>query len=64
LSKVRAAAIPADIGRSAASFAEGRGAVADGLDHSGLQRLARISAALDPDRRLAPSRLLAALNDV
>ncbi|WP_408587418.1 FAD-binding oxidoreductase [Prescottella soli] len=63
LSKVRAASIAADIGRSAASFADGRGADADGLDHSGMQRLARISAALDPDRRFAPSRLLAALND-
>jgi FAD/FMN-containing dehydrogenase len=64
LSKVRAAAQSADIGRSAASFAEGRAAVAEGLDQPGLQRLARIRAALDPDRRLAPSRLLAALNDV
>jgi FAD binding domain len=62
LSKVCAAAMPADIGRSAASFADGRGAVADGLDQTGLQRLARISTALDPDRRLAPSRLLAGSN--
>jgi hypothetical protein len=58
LSKVRTAATPADIGRAAASFADGRGAVSDGLDHSGLQRLARISTALDPAQRLAPSRLL------
>ncbi|MCL2536105.1 MAG: hypothetical protein FWE39_18235, partial [Nocardiaceae bacterium] len=64
LSTVCAAAIAADIGRSAASFADGRGADADGLDHSGMQRLSRISTALDPDQRLAPSRLLAALNGV
>ena len=64
LSKVRAAAMPADIGRSAASFADGRVADAGGLDHSGLQRLARISTVLDPDQRLAPSRVLAALNGV
>ena len=42
LSHVRAAATPADIGRAAASFTDGRSAVADGLDHPGLQRLARI----------------------
>jgi hypothetical protein len=64
LSKLRAAAMPADIGCSAASFADGRGADAGELDHPALERLARISAALDPDQRLAPSRLLAALNDV
>ncbi|MDH6279822.1 FAD/FMN-containing dehydrogenase [Prescottella agglutinans] len=63
LSKVRTAAVAADIGRSAPSFADGRGADADGLDHSGMQRLARSRAALDPGRRLAPSRLLAALNE-
>ena len=62
LSKVRAAAMPADIGRSAASFADGRVADPGGLDHSALQRLARISTVLDPDQRLAPSRVLAALN--
>lgn len=64
LSKVGGAAQFADIGRSAPSFAEGRAVVANGLDQSSLQRLSRIRAALDPDRRLAPSRLLAALNDV
>jgi hypothetical protein len=64
LSKVRAAAVPADIGRSAASFADGRVADAGGLDHPALQRLSRIRTALDPDHRLAPSRVLAAINDV
>lgn len=64
LSKVRASAMPADIGRSTASFADGRVTDASGLDHSGLQRLTRISTALDPDQRLAPSRVLAALNGV
>lgn len=64
LSNVRAAAMPADIGRSAASFADGRGAVIDDLDDAGLQRLARISTALDPDQRLARSRLLAGLKGV
>ncbi|HTY32142.1 hypothetical protein [Mycobacterium sp.] len=64
LAQVRAAAAPADLGRSAASFADGRATVADGLDRSGLQRLARISTAVDPDRRLAPSRLLSAPNHV
>jgi hypothetical protein len=62
LSQVRAAAMPADIGRSAASFADGRAAVADAMDDSGLQRLARISAAVDPEQRFAPSRVLAALS--
>ncbi|OBG20591.1 FAD-binding oxidoreductase [Mycobacterium sp. 852002-51057_SCH5723018] len=64
LARARAAARPADLGRAAASFADGRGAIADGLDHSDLQRLAGISTALDPDQRLAPSRVLAGLNDV
>lgn len=64
LAQVRATAMPADIGLAAASFADGRAAVADGLDQSGLQRLIRIHSAVDPDRRLAPSRLLAGANDV
>lgn len=61
LSKVRTATTPADLGRSAASFADGRAAVADGLDRPGLRRLGRIRAALDPDQRLAPSRLVATI---
>jgi len=64
LSTVRAAAIRADTGRSAAPFADGRNADANGLAHAELQRLARISTALDPDQRIAPSRILAALNDM
>ena len=63
LSHVRAAATPADIGRAAASFTDGRSAVADGLDHPGLQRLARIRTVVDPDLRIAPSRLLADMKD-
>lgn len=62
LSQVYGTAIAADIGRSAASFADGRAMVSDALDSSALQRLGRLSAALDPDHRLAPSRVLAALN--
>ena len=60
LSQVHAAAQPADIGLAAASFAEGRAAVADGLDSSALRRLVEVRSAVDPDRRFAPSRILAA----
>ncbi|OBH20652.1 hypothetical protein A9X03_17450 [Mycobacterium sp. E1715] len=63
LAEVQATAMRADIGLAAASFADGRAAVGDGLDRSGLQRLVRIRNAVDPERRLAPSRLLAAAND-
>ncbi|WP_156670277.1 hypothetical protein [Mycobacterium sp. E3305] len=63
LAEVQATAMRADIGLAAASFADGRAAVEDGLDRSGLQRLVRIRTAVDPERRLAPSRLLAAAND-
>lgn len=62
LSAVRAAAAPADIGRSAAPFADGRAADLNGLDQAALHRLARISAAVDPGRRFAPSRILKSLN--
>lgn len=64
LARVRAAATAADIARSAAPFADGRTADTNGFDQLELQRLAGISAALDPDQRLAPSRPLAALKDV
>jgi hypothetical protein len=62
LSRLRAIAGPADIGRSAAPFADGRAADDNGLDTEDLARLARIRDALDPGRRLAPSRILAAHN--
>jgi hypothetical protein len=57
LSQVQAIARSADIGLAAASFAEGRGAVPDGLDAAALQRLAEVREAVDPDGRVSPSRL-------
>ena len=60
LSHVHAAAQSADTGLAAASFAEGRAAVSDGLDSSALRRLVEVRSAVDPDRRFAPSRILAA----
>ena len=64
LAQVRAAAQPADVGLAAASFAEGRAEVAEGLQPAALHRLAAVRAALDPHRRLAPSRILGAENGV
>lgn len=64
LSTVRAAASAADTGRSAAPFADGCSADANGLDGADLRRVARLSTTVDPARRLAPSRILAALDDV
>jgi FAD/FMN-containing dehydrogenase len=60
LAEVHAAAALADVGLAAASFAEGRAEVADGLLPAALRRLAGVRAAVDPDRRVAPSRILAA----
>ena len=60
LAQVRATAQPADVGLAAASFAEGRAEVVDGLPPDALHRLAGVRAAVDPDRRVAPSRMLAA----
>ena len=59
LQRVHTAAQPADVGLAAASFADGRAEVADGLPPAALQRLAAVRVAVDPDRRLAPSRILA-----
>jgi hypothetical protein len=59
LSQAQAAAQSADIGLAAASFAEGRAAVTDGLDSSALRRLAEVRTAVDPDRRVSASRVLA-----
>jgi FAD/FMN-containing dehydrogenase len=64
LVQVRAAAEAADVGLAAASFAEGRAEVADGLAPAALRRLAQIRVAVDPDRRVAPSRMLAATDGV
>lgn len=61
LSRVRDAAAVADTGCSAAPFADGRVADAGGLTASALRRLSDVATAVDPDRRLAPSRILASL---
>ena len=59
LVELEAIAKPADAGFAAANFAEGRAAVADGLSDSDLRRVAEARAAVDPDSRIAPSRVLA-----
>jgi FAD/FMN-containing dehydrogenase len=64
LAQVRAAAQPADSGLAAASFAEGRAQVHDALPPDVLHRLAGVRAAVDPYRRLAPSRVLGAESGV
>jgi hypothetical protein len=64
LAQVRAAAQPADVGLAAASFAEGRAEVVDGLPPDALHRLAEVYAEVDPDRRVAPSRVLGAESGV
>ena len=64
LAQLVAIATPADVGLAAASFADGREAVADGLSDSDLERLAGVRAAVDPDRRIAPSRLSASSGGV
>ncbi|BBX48545.1 FAD-binding oxidoreductase [Mycobacterium cookii] len=61
LTRVREAAESADIGQAAASFAQGRAKVADALPPVAGQRLVRLQTAIDPERRLTPSRILAAL---
>jgi FAD/FMN-containing dehydrogenase len=57
LSQVQAVARSADVGLAAASFAEGRGAVPDGLDAAALQRLAEVRRVVDPDGRVSASRI-------
>ncbi len=59
LQRVYTTAQPADVGLAAASFAEGRAEVVDGLQPVARHRLAEVRLAVDPDRRVA-SRLLAA----
>jgi FAD/FMN-containing dehydrogenase len=58
LGSVRRAWAPADAGRSAVSFAEGRPGDADSLAPADRERLAAIRAALDPDGVIAASRFL------
>jgi hypothetical protein len=57
-SDVRRASAPADLGRSAVSFAEGRPGDADSLPPADRERLAAISAELDPGNVIAASRFL------
>ena len=58
LAGIRRAWAPADLGRSAASFAEGRPGDPDSLPPADRERLAAIRAALDPDGVIAASRFL------
>ena len=57
LKRVYTAAQPADVGLAAASFADGRAEVVDGLQPVAQQRLTQVRVAVDPDRRVAPSRI-------
>ncbi len=57
LERVSTAAQAADVGLAAASFADGRAQVVDGLQPAARHRLAKVRAAVDPDRRIAPSRI-------
>ena len=59
LAAVRHAAAPADIGRSAASFAEGRPASTDALTPAQRERLTRAADNVDPRRTLHRSRFVA-----
>jgi hypothetical protein len=58
LADVRRASAPADLGRSAVSFAEGRVGDADALEPADRERLAAIRAEIDPDGVIVASRLL------
>lgn len=58
LTQVRALTSAADVGVGAASFEDGRPDVVDGLAPDALRELARVRTLVDPDGRLAPSRLL------
>jgi len=55
---VRRASAPADLGRSAVSFAEGRPGEADSLPPADRERLAAIRTELDPGDVIAASRFL------
>jgi FAD/FMN-containing dehydrogenase len=56
LSDVRRASAPADLGRSAVSFAEGRPGDADSLEPADQERLAAIKTELDPGSVIVASR--------
>ncbi|WP_197507749.1 FAD-dependent oxidoreductase [Mycobacterium sp. ACS4331] len=58
LARLESTAGPADIGLAAAAFAEGRAEVADGLPADALQRLVAVRAAIDPQARILPTRLM------
>ncbi len=58
LAEVRHASAPADLGRAALSFAEGRVGGADSLEPADTERLAAIKAELDPDGVIVASRFL------
>jgi hypothetical protein len=58
LTDVRHASAPADLSRSAVSFAEGRPGAADSLPPADRERLAAIRAELDPGHVIAVSRFL------
>jgi hypothetical protein len=62
LSDLRHASAPADLGRSAVSFAEGRPGDPDSLPPADRERLAAISADLDPANVIAASRFLSDRN--
>lgn len=64
LAELTAIAKPADVGLAAASFAEGRAGVADGLPASTLERLAQVRGSVDPHGRVAPSRVSAPTDGV
>ncbi|MBF6168720.1 FAD-binding oxidoreductase [Streptomyces gardneri] len=57
LAAIEMLAAPADTGQAMASFAEGRAAVANALPDPALARLRAIRAAVDPERRIVPSRV-------
>ncbi|ORB30012.1 hypothetical protein BST38_12845 [Mycolicibacterium parafortuitum] len=58
LARIQSTAAPVDIGMAAAPFAEGRVEIPDGLPMEALQRLAAIRAAVDPQARILPTRLM------
>ena len=57
LTRAYTTAQPADVGLAAASFADGRAEIIDGLQPAARHRLAQVRVAVDPDRRIAPSRI-------
>ncbi|MDT5244927.1 MAG: hypothetical protein QOD36_2303 [Mycobacterium sp.] len=64
LTEVRDLTRSADVGLAAASFEEGQAEVVDGLSADALRELSCVRQLVDPDRRLAPSRLRASPSGV